>query len=225
MHQGLALYQASPAKAGDGRQKEWRNEMNIAEIMARQIMGADFRERQVKMKPSRFRAMPVDEFDYEVSIASCDPEAKNGFIYGRGVGDAPTDKGVLFMRSDYDGIMVHAGTVCEFTGFVTRQGVPVYTNDIVRMKGKIAVIKKCNGSRTMGNGMGGFYEFRPCVLYGKDWQSLTEMSMPEMVVIGDIYNNPELLYDYGKDDGLTDGSYLDDFVKASKKLFCKKGVL
>lgn len=42
------------------------------------------------MKPSRFRAMPVDEFDYEVSVDSFDPEAKNGFIFGWGVCDAST---------------------------------------------------------------------------------------------------------------------------------------
>jgi hypothetical protein len=99
------------------------------------------------MKPSRFRAIPVDEFDYEVRVDSCDPEAKNGFIFGWGVGDAETDKGVLFMRSDYDGIMVRPETVCEFTGFITRSGTPVYTNDIVKMFDKIAVVKNAKAAK------------------------------------------------------------------------------
>lgn len=34
------------------------------------------------MKPSKFRAMPVDEFDFELMVESYDPEAKNGFIFG-----------------------------------------------------------------------------------------------------------------------------------------------
>lgn len=142
------------------------------------------------MKPSRFRAMPVDEFDYEVSVDSFDPEAKNGFIFGWGVCDVSTDEGVCFMRRDGDGIMVRPETVCEFTGFITRSGTPVYTNDIVKMFDKIAVVKKCKGSETQGNGMGGFYEYR---LVNKNGLMLTRLNMPHIEVIGDVFNNSELL--------------------------------
>lgn len=92
--------------------------------------------------------------------------------------------------SNGDGIMVKPETVCEFTGFITRQGVPVYTGDIVRMGDKTAVVKKSKGSETMGNGMGGFYEFR---LVNKNGLMLTKLNMPYIEVIGDIFNNSELL--------------------------------
>ena len=149
------------------------------------------------MKPSKFRAMPVDEFDFELMVESYDPEAKNGFIFGWGYDDEHLHEGgALFMRSDNDGIMVKPETICEFTGFITRQGTPVYTNDIVKMDNKIAVVKKCKGSETQGNGMGGFYEYR---LVNKNGLMLTRLNMPYIEVIGDLFNNPELLPDVEED--------------------------
>lgn len=100
------------------------------------------------MKPSKFGAMPVDEFDFELMVESYDPEAKNGFIFGWGYDDEHLHEGgALFMRSDNDGIMVKPETICEFTGFITRQGTPVYTNDIVKMDNKIAVVKNAKAAK------------------------------------------------------------------------------
>ena len=64
------------------------------------------------------------------------------------------------------------------------------------MGNKIAVVKKCKGSETQGNGMGGFYEYR---LVNKNGLMLTRLNMPYIEVIGDVFNNPELLPDIEED--------------------------
>lgn len=125
------------------------------------------------MKPLRFRAWLDD-----------------GWFFGWGYDNNKLYATANPCDGDLSIAYVEPETLCEYTGFITRQGTPVYTNDIVKMGNKIAVVKKCKGSETQGNGMGGFYEYR---LVNKNGLMLTRLNMPYIEVIGDVFSNPELL--------------------------------
>ena len=133
------------------------------------------------MREIKFRAIPIDEFD---AVVGQDCGHGDGtFIFGWGAQENP-DGTALFMRDDNDGILVKANTVGQYTGMKDCNGTEIYEGDIVSTYDEdeeLATIEW--GDDTL----------KFMVTHGNVCSDLGEYYPREIEVMGNIYDNPELL--------------------------------
>lgn len=131
------------------------------------------------MREIKFRAIPIDEFD---AVVGQDCGHGDGtFIFGWGAQENP-DGTALFMRDDNDGILVKADTVGQYTGMKDSTGKEIYEDDIVRTDDEdIAIITWDED------------EYKFTVGTEEYFYDLGEYYPRDIEVIGNIYDNPELL--------------------------------
>lgn len=106
-------------------------------------------------------------------------------------------KYIIVQKLEHDSDYVNKvdpATVGQFTGLKDKNGKKVYGEDICRDGNeKVGVVKSFGGTRKMPNGFGGFEKFG---LYEKTkdgWEHFKKTSFHNLVVIGNVYDNIELL--------------------------------
>ena len=109
------------------------------------------------------------------------------WVYGYYVQQYGTDA-IYFKESDENGferLPIYSETVGQYTGLNDKNGVKIFEGDIVKYAGEIhqVVFEKRNGNAYFGI----------AISKTETWQFCCEVPADEMEVIGNIYDDPELL--------------------------------
>lgn len=134
------------------------------------------------MREIKFRGKRVDNgewvYGYYLKSASTFIAVDDGLVDGH-----------------FDLYEVDPATVGQFTGMRDKNGQEIYEGDIIEDgNGKLGVVLSLGGTRNQPNGFGGFEQFG-CYTKTKDglWEQFKNTCFVGMEVIGNIYENPELL--------------------------------
>ena len=106
-----------------------------------------------------------------------------GFYLKRGTyGDPGPQAHIFVYENGYEGYRVEAETIGQFTGLLDKDGKEIYEDDIISFDdGKIGIVEFARGCFV--------------VRYGKDnvAQSLYEIDKWGIKILGNIFENPELI--------------------------------
>ncbi len=139
-------------------------------------------------------------------------ETKKVWIYGfylkRGTyGDPGPQAHIFVYENGYEGYRVESETIGQFTGLFDKDGTEIYEDDIIAFKdGQIGLVE--------------FYHGCFVVRYGKTDvpQSLYDLSSWQIKILGNCFENPELLADNtGSKKNFAESQGLTDFDTVSYK--------
>ena len=100
--------------------------------------------------------------------------------------------------SDIDGELTrfyihHPETIGQYTGLKDKNGKEIYEGDILKTYVETGIDSYWKTCKVVWNKMGGAFILKARTNDEKSWYSLSKIPAGELEIIGNIYENPELL--------------------------------